>query len=67
MFKYILALSTLSLVAHSESLDEALAKTKAKYELKADKKAKRDSIKAKYKTEISALREEQKAELSKVK
>ena len=38
MFKYLMILSTLSFAVHAETLDEALAKTKAKYELKSEKK-----------------------------
>lgn len=63
MTKLILALSILSLSIKAETLEEAVAKTTYRFKLRDDKKQKRDAVKAKYKGQISALRESQKQEL----
>lgn len=66
MRSLIIALSLIALSAQSETLDEALSKTRHRFELKDAKKQRRDEIKARYKTQISSLREQQKSELKAV-
>lgn len=70
IFKLLIVLSLLSTSLKAETLDEALAKTRARFALKADKAQRRNSIKGAHKAEIEglkaqikAIREEQKQEL----
>lgn len=47
----------------ARTLDQELSRTRERFELKTEKKARRDAVKAKYKPMIEALKAKQKAEI----